>query len=80
MEEVASARTFYIAAALVRAGVGCTVVDGFTAEASLAPGLSMRPLKPSLTYDVHAVHLLDRPPSALAGEFLATLSDVIEGR
>lgn len=80
LDEVASARTFYIAAALVRAGVGCTVVDGFTAEAWLVPGLSIRPLKPSLTYDVHAVHLLDRPPSALAGEFLETLGDVIEGR
>lgn len=80
LDEVASARTFYIAAALVRAGVGCAVVDSFTAEVSLAPGLQMRSLKPPLTFDVHAIHLLDRPPSVLASEFLSTLSDVIEER
>lgn len=76
--EVASARTFYIAAALVRAGVGLTVVDSFTAEASLAPGLAMRSLKPPLTFDLHAMHLPDRPPSALASEFLTVLSATIE--
>ncbi|MFD1035444.1 LysR family transcriptional regulator [Sphingomonas hankookensis] len=78
LQEVASARTFYIAAALVRAGVGLSVVDNFTAEASLAEGLAMRALKPSLTFDVHAMHLLDRPPSALASEFLGVLREVIE--
>ncbi|MCP8892508.1 LysR family transcriptional regulator [Sphingomonas faeni] len=78
LDEVASARTFYIAAALVRAGVGLTIVDNFTAEAWMTPGLAMRPLKPSLTFDVHAIHLLDRPPSALASEFLALLGSVIE--
>jgi DNA-binding transcriptional LysR family regulator len=79
LDEVASARTFYIAAALVRAAVGLTVVDSFTAEASLVPGLAMRSLKPPLTFDVHAIHLLDRPPSALASEFLQLLGQVIEG-
>ncbi len=78
LQEVASARTFYIAAALVRAGVGLSIVDNLTAEASMAPGLSMRPLKPSLTFDIHAMHLLDRPPSALASEFLSVLGEVIE--
>jgi len=78
LQEVASARTFYIAAALVRAGVGLSVVDNFTAEASLSDGLAMRALKPSLTFDVHAMHLLDRPPSALASEFLGVLREVIE--
>lgn len=80
LDEVVAARTFYIAAALVRAGVGMAVVDSFTAEAWMAPGLAMRPLKPSLAFDVHAIHLLDRPPSALASEFLAMLGDEIEGR
>ncbi len=80
LDDIASARTFYIAAALVRAGVGLTVVDNFTADAAMQPGLATRSLKPPLTFDVHAIHLLDRPPSALAGEFLALLSDVIEGR
>jgi len=77
-DEVVSARTFYIATALVRQGVGMTVVDSFTALASLAPGLSMRPLKPPLTFDIHAMYLVNRPPAALATDFLKTLASVID--
>ncbi|WP_084579968.1 LysR family transcriptional regulator [Sphingomonas azotifigens] len=80
LDEVVVARTFYIAAALVRAGVGLAIVDNFTAAASMVPGLAMRPLRPSITFDVHAIHLLDRPPSALAAEFLTLLSEEIERR
>ncbi|MBY8821520.1 LysR family transcriptional regulator [Sphingomonas colocasiae] len=78
LDEVVSARTFYIATSLVRQGVGMAVVDSFTAQASLAPGLSVRPLKPQLTFDVHAMFLLNRPPTALATEFLKTLARVID--
>ena len=78
LDEVVSARTFYIACALVRQGVGMTVVDSFTAQASLTPGLSMRPLKPRLTFDVQAMFLINRPPGALATDFLKTLSQVID--
>ena len=78
LDEVVSARTFYIATALVRQGVGMTVVDNFTAQASLAPGLSVRPLTPELTFDVHAMFLLNRPPTALATDFLKTLARVID--
>jgi len=80
LDEIVVARTFYIAAALVRAGVGLAIVDNFTAAASMAPGLAMRPLRPSITFDVHAIHLLDRPPSMLAAEFLTLLSEEIERR
>lgn len=79
LDEVVSARTFYIAASLVAQGVGMTVVDSFTAQASLAQGLSMRPLKPQITFDVHAMFLLNRPPTALATDFLKTLAKVIGG-
>ncbi|MHA6720298.1 LysR family transcriptional regulator [Sphingomonas sp. RS6] len=78
LDEVISARTFYIATALVAHGVGLTVVDSFTAQASLAPGLSMRPLKPPVTFDVHAMFLLNRPPTALATEFLKGMARVID--
>jgi DNA-binding transcriptional LysR family regulator len=78
LDEVVSARTFYIACALVRQGVGMTVVDNFTAQASLTPGLSMRPLKPRLTFDVQAMFLTNRPPGALACDFLKTLGAVID--
>ena len=78
LDEIVSARTFYIATALVRQGVGMTVVDSFTAQASMAPGLSVRPLEPRLTFDIHAMYLTNRPPNALAMDFLMTLSRVLE--
>lgn len=78
LDDVVSARTFYIASALVKQGVGMTVIDSFTAQASLAPGLSIRPLKPQLTFDVHAMFLMNRPPTALATDFLKTLAQVID--
>ncbi len=80
LDEIVSARTFYIACALVRQGVGMTVVDNFTAQASLGTGLSMRPLKPRLTFDLQAMFLTNRPPNARATEFLKTLARVIDAR
>ena len=77
LDEVVSARTFYIAAALVREGVGMTVVDNFTAQASIGGGLSARPIEPPILFDVHAMFLLNRPPTALATDFLKTLGLVI---
>lgn len=77
-DEVVLARTFHIAAALVRQGVGMTVVDNFTALASLAPGLAMRPLEQRLTFDIHAFYLQNRPPTALATEFLKALAARID--
>src|SRR3546814_11777704 len=71
-------RTFFIATALVRAGVGLTVVDSFTTQAALAPGLAVRPLKPPLTFDLYAMHLLNRPPTAVATDFLKVVSAVID--
>jgi DNA-binding transcriptional LysR family regulator len=73
-----TARTFYIATALVKSGVGLTVVDSFTAQAALAPGLAIRPLKPPLTFDLYAMYLQNRPPSAIASEFLSALAAVVD--
>src|SRR5687767_12011335 len=77
LDEIVSARTFYIATALVRQGVGMTVVDSFTASASVGNGLSARPLEPRIPFDVHAMFLLNRPPTALATDFLKTLARAI---
>ena len=78
LDEVVSARTFYMAGALVRQGVGMTVVDSFTASAYLAPGLSMRPLRPRITFDIHAMFLINQPPGALATDFLKTLERILD--
>lgn len=77
LDEVVSARTFHIATALVRHGAGLTVVDNFTAQASLTPGLAMRPLVNPLRFDVNAIYLQDRPPTALATAFLKALARMI---
>jgi DNA-binding transcriptional LysR family regulator len=77
LDEVVSARTFHIAAALVAQGVGVTVVDSFTARAALAPGLAIRPLDPPLSFPVHAMFLLNRPPVVLATAFLKTFAQVL---
>ncbi len=78
LDEVISARTFHIATALVRLGVGMTVVDNLTARASLGPGLAMRPLKSRLTFDVNAMTLKDRPPTVLGTAFLKSLARTID--
>ena len=78
LTESISARTYYIAAGLVRAGLGMAIVDNFTAEASLAAGLANRPLQPALTFNVNAVHLENRPPPHAAADFLALLAEVME--
>ena len=78
LDEVVTARTFYMAGALVRQGVGMTVVDNFTAQACMAPGLAMRPLKPRITFDIHAMFLISRPPGALAASFLKTLAGILD--
>ena len=78
LDEVISARTFHIATALVRQGVGLTVVDNFTALASLTPGLAMRPLANPLRFEVKAMYLHDRPPTALATDFLKALARRLE--
>jgi len=78
LDEVASARTYYVAAALVGAGVGMAIVDNFTAHAALSSGLANRPLQPAITFDVNAVYLQNRPPSKTASAFLATLSASLE--
>lgn len=78
LDEIVSARTYYIAAALVRAGVGMAIVDNFTAQASAAAGLAWRPLQPAITFNINAVYLQNHPPSAAALEFLDLLGRVVE--
>jgi len=78
LDEVVTARTFYVAGALVRHGVGMTVVDSFTAQACMAPGLAVRPLKPRVAFDIHAMFLVSRPPGALAASFLKTLTRILD--
>ena len=77
LDEVVSARTFYIAAALTRCGAGMAVVDEFTARASAGAGVAFRPFSPSLRFKVQYVHLEDRAPSKAVTEFLEVFGKVL---
>lgn len=72
-DEIVSAQTFYMAASLVRAGFGFTIVDNFTASAMPATGVTFRALDPQVSFSIYASHLEARPPSATAIAFLASL-------
>lgn len=77
LDEVVSSRTFFVAAALVRAGVGFTIVDSFTAQASLTSDLSIRPLDPPIAFDVHAIYLESRTIGKLADRFIKHLAETL---
>jgi DNA-binding transcriptional LysR family regulator len=73
-----SVQTYYVAAALVRRGAGCAVVDEFTARAYLSEDLDYRPLAQHAAFNVYCVHLEDRPLSRIAREFVAVLKQIVE--
>jgi DNA-binding transcriptional LysR family regulator len=70
INEVVSAQTFYIAAAIARFGKGMTIVDEFTARASAGDGMTFRPLEPRMEFAVQYAYLEDLPPSSLAKKFV----------
>lgn len=70
---VAASRTYFAAAAMANAGMGITVIDQHTAFAMQRPGMTIRLLEPSHSYEIQAVHLEAYPPSRIAGAFLDAL-------
>ncbi len=83
LDEVISARTFYIATALVAQGVGMTVVDNFTFQQASAGATAgdAAPLRPQLTFD-DARDVPAQPARAHRARpgrlFLKTLAKVID--
>jgi DNA-binding transcriptional LysR family regulator len=78
LREAVTISTMYVAAALVRLGVGVAVVDDVTARACASADLQYRPLDPPIAFGVHCVYLADRPLSRLIEPFIDTLRDVLE--
>lgn len=76
-DESVSSRTFYIAAALVRAGVRSALIDNFTATAIATPGLSFTPIKPAMSFDVFAIWLESRPPTIQMNGFLDIVATLV---
>jgi len=67
----------YVAAALVREGAGIAVVDEFTARATAGADLDFRPLEKKSRFDVYCIHLVDRPVSRVAQEFIRAMQQSI---
>lgn len=77
VNEVVSVRTFYVAAALVRQRVGVSIVDEFTAQATLTPELTFSRLSPPIAFGVHCIWLEDRPLSRLGQKFIDELAALL---
>jgi DNA-binding transcriptional LysR family regulator len=74
LQDRISVRTFYVAAALVRAGVGLAVIDEFTARAAPSDDVAFCRIDPPLAFDVRCISLADRPPSRLGKAFIDAMS------
>lgn len=77
VHEVVSNQTFYTAAALTSHGAGMSVVDEFTARATVRNGVAFRPFAPPIRFNVDCVFLEDRRPSKAAEEFISLFKSVI---
>jgi DNA-binding transcriptional LysR family regulator len=76
IRETVTISTMYVAAALVRQGVGVAVVDDFTARVCVADDMDYRPFEPALSFGVYSVCLADRPISRLTRSFISLLADM----
>lgn len=74
LNEAISARTFFIAAGLVREGAGIAVIDQFTAAALVGTDLEYRKIEPALSFGVYCIFPKDRPLSRIAKLFVDLLS------
>jgi DNA-binding transcriptional LysR family regulator len=76
IRETVTISTMYVAAALVRQGVGVAVVDDFTARVCIGDDLDYRPFSPPLSFGVYSVCLADRPLPRIARTFVNLLSQM----
>ena len=75
--EVISAQTFFVAAALVRHGAGIAIVDEPTACAMCDAQMDFKSFDPPMRFSVCAIHLEDRPLSQLARSFVQIMRDQV---
>jgi DNA-binding transcriptional LysR family regulator len=75
--EVISAQTFFVAAALVRHGAGIAIVDEPTAYSMCDAQMDFKSFDPPMRFSVCAIHLEDRPLSQLARSFVQIMRDQV---
>lgn len=76
--EIISINTSFIAASLVRCGLGVAIVDNITALALKNDDLAFRGFDPPLRFDMCSVTLADRPQSKPVERFVRTLRQTVE--
>ena len=74
-----SVHTYHMAAEFVRAGLGCSITDIFSAEHTL-PHAMIYPLKEDLHLTVSVFHRADKPLTKAAQNYVNTLSLTLEKR
>lgn len=74
-----SVHTYHMAAEFVRAGLGCSITDIFSAEHTL-PESMIYPLKENLHLAVSVFHRADRPLMKAAQNYVNTLSLILKKR
>jgi DNA-binding transcriptional LysR family regulator len=75
LNDTITINTMYIAASLVRQGLGIALVDDFTARAYSGEELEFRQVEPRLRFGVHCIYLADRPLSRL----MKQVTDILRG-
>jgi DNA-binding transcriptional LysR family regulator len=69
----------HVACAFVHDGLGVAIVDELSAMNPVWPNLVTRPLEPSASAPISIIHGAFAPPSRLAQEFMATLTEMYAG-
>jgi DNA-binding transcriptional LysR family regulator len=67
-----------IACALVATGVGCSVVDPFTAREFVSRGVLVKRFEPATEFQTAALYSSRRAPGAVATEFVTRFGEYIE--
>ncbi len=76
--EIVTARTYYVALALAKRGVGLTVVDEFTARDMPSDDLGFYPFRTPIISPVSAYLLHENADSPLFTSFLAAVEDTLK--
>ena len=70
---VVTAHTHYVAASLVKLGVGMAIIDEFTAQSASGKGLQIKHFSDEMMLPFTAIHLSDSRQKVLADECIAAL-------
>lgn len=77
LDVVAWCETYHVAKSLVGYGAGITIADEITAHSNAGPDVHVLELKPTLRYDIKALHLANSPLSIIATEFVSHIKGMI---